>query len=304
MSFEKSSSQGWDPEVVKSDEQIEQNVLMQRVQTIENYREILMDVKQTIAKLRLELTNIQKDITQEHDKRLKEYADREKLLQVKHDNINALQADIHTQSINLEARHRALESAAGEEIDRFNENNKRLEERQAQLDALDNELNAKKIQIETLSKEHAIQSDELKQKEENLTNLKAEIDGHINDIKTKRHEIDVDIELHQMNMKSYTEAVTELEITEKKNKEFYDALIEKEKSLEPLKQQYEDGMLATQKEAMRLRDESIRVFATTKDAEKRLAVALEAEQRAKDAIEKLETLKTEIHGSITTSKES
>lgn len=283
----------------KSQEELDASVLAQRQKVTDDYRNVLNDLEEQISKARFTLSSIQQDVGDIHDKRLKEYqalADDLKnqsyelalqAAQVKKDQDDLAKARVELNDLVAEETKRVDANTATflankdhyEELsNELSKHKEDQDQKEAKLSALDISLSEKKSQLEALEKELAQKDSEIIVQRQQLAN---------------------DVLLHEQTIENHKHEVEAFRVEQDRNMQFHDALVAKEQGLEPLKDKYQAGIDANAKEATRLRDENIRVYAVSKDAEKRLALAIEAEKKANSQLDKLETLKTDLHESIT-----
>ena len=115
----------------------------------------------------------------------------------------------------------------------------------------------------------------------------------------QHHELKAAVAAHQVNIDAHIEAQKALEHDQQKNLDFYNAVVAREAEIEPLKKKYEDGIAANAVEIDKIKDQRIEAYRLKSEADQRLQAAIQAEQRAKTELDKLESLKNDIHTKIT-----
>lgn len=283
----------------KSQEQLDASAEAHRQQVTDDYRATLNGLEEEISKARFTLSSIQQDTGDIHALRLKEYEAAEEEIKKQSYEV-ALQAQQVKQDQDaLAAAQNLLNEHILNESNRVEANTAAFLTAKDQVDAQVEALNKQKEDQDAREKNVQDMETVLNEKKTELDALARSLSQKESEIVVQRQQLANDVLLHQQAIEDHKVEIEAFNIAQQRNMDFHAAILAKEETLEPLRDQYQAGIDANAKEALRLRDENIRVYAVSKDAEKRLALAIEAEKRANSQLDRLETLKLDLHESIT-----
>lgn len=289
---------GWHEPATQTPEQIKASADAHRENVILTYQATLTEIEKKITAAKRVLDQINKDIDGVHAKRLAEYDKREEIVSNQEKEIKKQLEVLAAEEASLKQRNDEMNSLVLKQDKRLTDLNTSLMAQSDQLESMKIELdeNAAK-QVAVMNHQQETQIEHEKRKVE-LDQATTDMNDAMARLSQQHDEIKVAIENHQKDVEAHKQAVAAFTIDQQKNFDYHNALIAKENDLQPFKQKYEEGIAANEKEAKRLKDKEIDSYAISREAQKRLSEAIEAEVKAKNAIDKLAALKTDIHAQI------
>lgn len=288
----------WDQPGHKSKEELLASEQSQRDELVACHSKTLDGLELQIKEAINKLSSLNKDIESVHVNRLSEYEGRELKINIMKADLDLQQKSIDQQKADLVARSKIINDNQQRVDKSLNDKNTSLLAKSDQLNAMEKELAEYAQKQLEVADQQARTEESLKTRVVELDQANTDLNKAIEKALTDHHEIKSAVEAHQVNLKDLKNRTLDIEARESKNMAFYEAIVAREKDIEPLKQKLEDGIKANETEDKRLRDENIRIYQLHQDADKRIETAIQAEQRAKSEIDRLESLKNDIHARI------
>lgn len=281
----------WEQIVGKTQEELDASAQAKRDEVIANYITTLDGIEQNIVQAKDELANIRQDIGGIHAKRLQEYAERENELKIRQDGLNSRSQFLDDRSNEIEKRNISLNKAIADEIKRSTASNVSLTALSDQLHAFAADLKQQKVVQDRVALEHQEINKAHTQRRNELDMSTQDVNKVIADTIAGRKALEDDQNKHKVDVLKHEAQVKQFLADEQKNMAFYTALLEREKALEPMKEQNEKKSAINEAEAVRLRDENIRAYNLSVEVEKKIELSQAAERKAADEINRLESLK-------------
>lgn len=288
----------WEQPGSKTAEQIKASIEAHRADVIQKYTDTLNTIEKEIKAAKETLKKVQQDIDNVHASRIDQYAMRESQLDILNLSVNDSIKEQTEKLKEIEDRIKFLNEQTAKEDERIALANVALSAKQDQLDALKIELDGyAQTQLEVakihdqINQEHKKRRDELDEETNNANKFHDEIIQ-------KHHDLQEEIEKHKANVEELESQINHHATEQVKVLEFYEILKKREAELEPLKKQLQEGIEVNALEAKRLQDEKLENYGIKRDADQRIKIAIEAEQRTIAEMDKLNIIKNDIHANL------